>query len=451
MERPPRYNENDPKSIEKYAKRLLNKSLSQIIFTSNGKVREDRSVYGGKGQLGQLVEKYYFLKNPNSSAEPDFAKAGVELKTSPLKKTKSGFKSKERLVMNVINFHKAIKEERFYLSSFWRKNKLLLLMLYLWEEGMNPLDYIFKIIRLWEFPEEDLKIIRDDWKQITKMIKEGRAHELSERFTLYLGACPKGATKKSMRKQPFGPPAMQRAFALKSKYINMIVQRSLGKKPKSAPAVSFSDYNKDENFEEVIIRKISIFYGIVEKDLKNRLRVKYSPTAKHRYYLLAKAMLGVSADKIEEFEKADIAVKAIRLKKNGKLKESVSFKQIKFKEIVNQTWQESDFYNELNRRFFFIVFKENKNSEMEFFKALFWSIPESDFEEVKEVWKDTKKKINIGEYDDFVRISDERVAHVRPKAMNIKDVMETPQGNFEKKKCFWLNASYIENQLKLDS
>lgn len=451
MRSPLPYNDEVPKSIEEYAKRLLNRSLREVIFESKGKVREDLSYYRGKGKFGQFVETHYFFLKLSSSSGPDFPKASVELKTSPLIRKKGKLRSKERLVLNLINFNKAAKEEDFFKSSFWKKNKLLLLMLFLWKKGMDPLDYIFKIIRLWDFPKDDLRIIRDDWKRITDMIRNGRAHELSERFTMYLGACPKGATKRSKRNQPYGPPAMQRAFALKSKYINMIIENSLREIPESAPAVSLTDYGKDENFEDVIIRKISRFYEMTEQDLKKRLGVEYSPTTKHRYYLLAKAMLGVTAEKIEEFEKADIALKAIRLKKNGKLKESVSFKQIKFKEIVDQTWQESDFYNELNRRFFFIVFKENKKSEMAFYKALFWGIPESDFVEVEKVWEDTKKKISIGKYDDFVRISNERVAHIRPKARNINDVMKTPQGTFEKKKCFWLNAAYIESQLKPDS
>lgn len=359
MEGPLPYNEKDPKSIEKYAKRLLNKSLGQVMSAPGGKVREDLPGYGGKGQLGQLVEKCYFFKNPNSTPAPDFPEAGVELKTSPLKKTRSGFQSKERLVLGVINYFKATEEEGFYQSSFWEKNKLLLLMLYLWEKGVKPLDHIFKIIRLWNFPEKDLRIIREDWKRIIEMIKEGRAHELSERFTLYLGACPKGASKKSIRKQPYGPSAMQRAFALKSKYLNMIIERSLEKKLDSAPAVLVSDYGVGEGFEDVILRKISMYYGMTDEELKRSLGIEYSPRTKHRYYLLAKAMLGIKANKIEEFEKADVALKAIRLKRNNRLKESMSFKQIKFKEIVGRFWEESDFYNELNRRFFFIIFKEN--------------------------------------------------------------------------------------------
>ena len=47
-------------------------------------------------------------------------------------------------------------------------------------------------------------IIKKDWELINQKIKDGKAHELSEGDTFYLGACTKGSTAaKSLRKQPF--------------------------------------------------------------------------------------------------------------------------------------------------------------------------------------------------------------------------------------------------------
>lgn len=61
-------------------------------------------------------------------------------------------------------------------------------------------------------------------------IKAGKAHELSEGDTIYLGACTKGANKLSIVDQPFSKEkAMKRAFSLKSKYINFIIEKSLNK------------------------------------------------------------------------------------------------------------------------------------------------------------------------------------------------------------------------------
>ena len=112
--------------------------------------------------------------------------------------------------------------------AFWKKNKLILLMFYLYEYDKIDFDYIFKIIRIWEFPSTDLKIIKDDWELIVSKIREGKAHELSEGDTIYLGACTKGANKESIVKQPFSnEKAMKRAFSLKSKYLNFIIEKSL--------------------------------------------------------------------------------------------------------------------------------------------------------------------------------------------------------------------------------
>lgn len=57
--------------------------------------------YSGKGNFGQVLEKFYFGYEPNSVAEADFAQIGMELKSSPLKQLKNDeFRSKERLALN---------------------------------------------------------------------------------------------------------------------------------------------------------------------------------------------------------------------------------------------------------------------------------------------------------------------------------------------------------------
>ena len=43
-----------------------------------------------------------------------------------------------------------------------------------------------------------MKIIKDDYEKIVRKIQNGRAHELSEGDTMYLGACTKGATAKKV-------------------------------------------------------------------------------------------------------------------------------------------------------------------------------------------------------------------------------------------------------------
>ena len=48
----------------------------------------------------------------------------------------------------------------------------------------------------------------------------------------------------------------------------------------------------------------------------------------------------------------------------------------------------------------------------------------------------------------LIKIKDGEIAHIRPKAKDSSDLMITPQGTYEKRKCFWLNAKYIKEQIE---
>lgn len=472
------YNLQDPNSIKAYAKELENKTLRQLF----GDGLENK--YSGKGKLGQLLEELYFNYRPNSKAEPDFVEAELELKTTPLKKISRGLVSKERLVFNIINFEEEYKLS-FINSSFWKKNKLLLLIFYLHEQEKLDIDYVFKIVRLWRFPITDLKIIIDDWKTIVAKIKAGKAHEISEGDTLYLGACTKGSTaEKSKRKQPFSEIlAPQRAFSLKSKYLNFIIERSL-KGDFELPVVNaeyykvlggqndllesnhdelpnlsdsheaviknISEYRKGQTFEDVIIEKFEKYYGYSEQEIVESFKLDVNLKAKNKNYVLARAILGITKKKIEEFEKAEIELKTIKLEETGVLKESMSFAQIKFLEIVNEEWEESYLYTTLTRRFFFVIFKKDKNQVSRLYRVKFWTMPYSDLIVAEEFWKNTQGKITKGEYEQFWKLKDHNIFHVRPKGVNSKDLMETPQGTMEKKKSYWLNSRYILKQISND-
>ncbi len=190
---------NSADSIIEFAKKLKNKSLRQACGNEI-----EKHGYKGKGNFGQILEKFYFGYEPNSDAEADFKEAGIELKSTPLKTLKNGeFRSKERLVLNIINYPEVHKES-FENSSFWKKNAHLLLVFYLHDNNSDLLDYLIKLVDDWQYPNEDLKIIKHDWETINQKIKDGKAHELSEGDTFYLGACTKGSTAlKSYRDQPF--------------------------------------------------------------------------------------------------------------------------------------------------------------------------------------------------------------------------------------------------------
>ena len=88
------YDPSDALSIESYAKKMIGLTFSAIIGSKkkSDSIGESAESYGykyRKGGLGNLIEAEYFGYDINSSPEPDFAKAGVELKVTPYEKRKT--------------------------------------------------------------------------------------------------------------------------------------------------------------------------------------------------------------------------------------------------------------------------------------------------------------------------------------------------------------------------
>ncbi len=455
------YDMHSKASIIAYAKRLIHQTLR---FKCEKVLEPDK--IKNKGNFGQILEKYYFLYEPNSNSEPDFKEVELELKSSPIKRLKKlQYVSKERLVLNIINFMEVV-EQNFDNSSFWKKNKNLLLIFYLHELEKNFLDYKIEIADEWSFPEIDLEIIKNDWETITNKIKNGKAHELSEGDTLYLGACTKGSKGGNLREQPYAQiKAKQRAYSLKQGYVNHIIASLSGKNPIYGKVISSLEVVKSSSLEEIVVAKFQFYYGKTTVEILKLLNISINQKAKNFYANLSKAILGIELNKeIEEFSKADIILKTVRLKENDLPAEDISFPVFKYTEIISQEWEESDMKDIVEHKFLFVFFKLEKE-QLVLKKVKFWNMPYQDINEVQKVWEQTKQVILNGEIvKDFkVNKSGKRtrvtnfpskkfssVSHVRPHAINADDVIELPikdritQAEEYTKHCFWLNNSYVK-------
>ena len=446
--------------IELISKSAIGKSVNDIL---NEEVITIEDKEANKGGLGQLVEKYLFGMDNNSDSEPDFMPAGIELKVTPYKKIKGGkLSAKERLVLNIIDYMNEYKNE-FKSSHFWYKNNKIQLLWYLWETNKDKKDLIITNEELFELEKnEDLKQIEEDWKFITQKIKDGKAHEISEADTMYLGACSKGANASSTRKQPFNDiPAMQRAFCFKNSYMTQLVRKYIG------------DYSNVEKilkgttnaFNEFVNDIINKYKDKTQQELMNEFSIESN--AKNINNMLISRMFNVKSklSETEEFQKAKIIPKTIRIEENGRIKESISFPYFKYTDIINQDWETSDLREELETtKYMFFIFKKSGNDYI--FKGIkLWNMPEFDIEtSVMEMWKSTYNTIKSGNIiksitngirkTNFVGMSENNVCHVRPHGRDSRDVCKLPVAdkltgvNEYTKHCFWINNTYIKEIFK---
>lgn len=450
--------------VKEKADTILHKSLREAIPEHAKLIESKIGEYGlrRKGLLGDLVEKYFFEINPGNISEPDFTVAGVELKTTPLKKSdKKKFSSKERLVFSMINYDTVVSET-WEKSSFLKKNKVLLLMFYLWIESQSILDYEFQFAHMLDLLEdissEDIYQIKKDWEYIVAKIKRGEAHLLSEGDTYYLGACTKAANSSVVRDQPMNrTPAKPRAFSFKQQYINYLIQTKLLGVKSDTDSI-FKKQRRLETIEDVVDDRFSPFIGKTDKEILNKLGSDLGKKSKSYKRLVVNRIFGINSNKIEELEKSNVTLRVITLEHTGKLKESVSFPTFDYKDLVTQTWQDdedetmADFHLQLEtKRFLFVIFQKQKGSkDIILRKTIFWNFPMKDISEAEKVWQNAVDCINENRYDELPKIKDSYVAHVRPHGKDSSDTVETPQGTQEMKRCFWLNAKYLQKQLGLD-
>lgn len=482
-----KYNPRDKESIYKYAQGLKGNTFKDVCdedeyflteVVKEVSEEEYRISYGNKsrkGGLGEIIEERYFHYKADNISEADFPDAQVELKVTPYKINKNGsLSAKERLIISMINYMEIINMD-FYNSNVWGKLKNILLVYYLWDPDIEDrLDYMINYIYMLSPEGEDLRIIKNDFYKIRQKVIDGKAHELSEGDTLYLGAATKSSSSKDRTSQPNSEIlAKPRAFSLKTSYMTYVLRNYITGGSEREDKILKN--NEVLEFEDYVLNKINKYKNIKDMDLFEEFFEGGNINSKNKYSRLALEILGVKTKNAEEFEKANIEVKAVRIESNNKIRESISFPAFKIMELINESWEESDINNYFTEtKFLFVIYKKKQNNY--YLKgAKFWNMPVDDIEgSLREEWqravnifregvKFTIKRPDYPIRNNLPKKSNTKILHVRPHARKgahlingikygngeiERDTDLLPDGNRMTKQCFWLNNDYILKQIK---
>ena len=466
------YDKTNPLSIFNYSKQLLNNCLRDFA--------PDAEERNGKGGLGQLVEELFFEYEVNSVSGPDFAEAGLELKCTPLKLNKDQeLLIKERLVCGMINYCEEYQKP-FEESHFYKKCLLMLILFYLHKAGASRLDLKFLFALLWKLPEKDLAIIRNDYKTIIDKINAGQAHLLSEGDTMYLGACRKGQKGDSLERQPNSDiRAPRRAWSLKPSYMRTLLDFIKKSKSNAAYNLDLPQMGleqtvtlrqlKNTTFDDILLKRFRPFIGKTSKQIFKKLEMPES-RAKSRFAMVANAIAGEkqfsNINLSEEFQKAGLMMKTIRIEQNGRIKESMSFENIDYQEIYEcNEWTDSRLYEIFSNRFLFVTFKATGKKirvpaqslckvkrydlvdEYALDKVFFWTMSQEDLEIARIYWENIRKQVLADNIKDgaFWGMAEHKNFHVRPKGRKDEDKAISPVTGEKKaeKLCYWFNNDYV--------
>jgi len=429
----------------------------------------DESYTGrNKGGLGGFVEEHIFGYKANSDDNPDFIDAGIELKVTPVKKNLDGsISSKERLVLNMINY-KSEALATFKTSSFYKKNKRLLIWFYLYSLGVHPSNFEITDYDLFEFENSlQYRVIERDWNIIHNKIVKGKAHEISESDTEFLAACTKGADSKVLTEQYNSTiKAKPRAYSFKQSFMTYLYRNLIHNIAPYSPLVSEDEWMKNP-LEEIYKEKMSVYHGMTQKQLCRRFGV--SSKAKQLNFMLCQKMLGISGRRkaTTEMEVAGIIFRTITVDKNGRPTESMPFKAFEFEELINTPWDESMIRDDfVDLKLMIFVFNEI-DGVISFDRIQFWNAPNSVVDgDIRKMHEECAEMVRNGTafyFDSKGKVKDKfpketrnsnGVCHVRPHARVEADHYDLPVPDKETgitsytKQSFWFNKDFIEKILK---
>ena len=131
---------------------------------------------------------------------------------------------------------------------------------------------------------------------------------------------------------------------------------------------------------------------------KNNVDISNNPKNKYAMIANAVASLGeyVNINRSEEFIKAGLTMKTIRIQYNGYIKEAMSFENIDYFEVAEcDDWFNSRLYELFSSRFMFIVYREQHKGEEDYVldDVFFWTMPQTDLVWAEKYWNHIKANV----------------------------------------------------------
>ena len=162
-------------------------------------------------------------------------------------------------------------------------------------DNQTMADYVIEKIFLYEWFEEDMEVILEDYRKITDKIKNGKAHELSESDGNYLSTCTKGAGGgKDWRDQPFSNvKAKQRAWELKSSYMTYLINHKIFNQSEQESVVSTAKVKKSPSRTSFQRKLCNIKERLSLSFIKN---LRLIQKRKEKNSTLIRKMLGLTGD-----------------------------------------------------------------------------------------------------------------------------------------------------------
>ena len=329
--------------LMKYTSNIVGKTFKEI---DSKHLLDNATLTRQKGLLGHVVETGFYKYPINNDSKADFEELDIELKVTGYVKNKNGtLRAKERLVLSKIDYNQIVNET-FENSHVLGKCKNMLIIWYEYESKKEAKNFSITHYQLYDMTHDE-NIFKNDFEIIKGKVLDGRAHELSEGDTSYLGACTKARTSKDRTTQPFSDILSKpRAFSLKNTYMTGILRENI-EQPVTTTITNFN------TVEEYVKDKLKPYFGKTQLQILEEITgKKYDETIpKQISKMISDELIGKDNElpkKDKLFAKTSFIIKNLPIQKNGKPRERMSFKTISLSEF-EEDWPDSywkDYFEE---------------------------------------------------------------------------------------------------------
>lgn len=439
---------NETELIE-FTSQITGKTFNEI---DSENLLENTSLKQQKGLLGHVVETGFYKYPINNDSAADFEDLGIELKVSGYVKNKNGsLRAKERLVLSKINFNEIVNET-FETSHVLGKCEKMLIIWYEYDKNKEAKDFIITNYQLYDM-KPDKKVFENDFKIIKGKVLEGKAHELSEGDTSYLGACTKARTSADRTTQPYSDIAPKpRAFSLKNAYMTGILRKN----NKNPTLITFSNFT---NVEQYVKDKLKPYFGKTQLEILEE--ITGSPlegnVPKDINKKISNILIGKDKElpeKDELFTKTSFIIKNIPLQENGRPRERMSFKTLKLSEF-EEDWEDSFWRNYFEETTIITICYQEVNKSKNGYRILKdvkkITFDENDLDSFEKTYNQIKKTIEKQDVNLLPTSSNgfkNLELQIAPKASKGADAYNNFLKKDKTKVCFMINKNLIYEKLK---
>lgn len=423
-----------------FTKNIIGKSFAEI--DKYGLLNNKRD----KGRFGKTVETGFYGYPTNNDAQADFYNLGIELKVAGFKRNINGsISSKERISLGMIDYCEIIYED-FEFSKLVFKNQKILILWYEYEYGKNKEDFTIQFFQLYDMVN-DINIIEEDFYSIKQKVIEGKAHELSEGDTSFLGAATKGSKGQRIG-QPYSIElAKPRCFSLKQSYVTGLLRESFIDIPHEYGVKSVIEY---------VEQKLKPYFGMSQLGIWNYINESsfYGETPKQLSKMISDRIIGKDNEldkKSDLFNKTRYIIKNIPIDSYGYPLERLSFRNLVISEFED-SWEDSDWKSFFEEVTIILICYEGKglrngNRILKGVKKLTFTGDDIDLFEMTYnmvqscIWN---RDIKLLPYP--YKFSRETLV-IAPKGNTGDDVYNNFFVNNTTKTCFMLDKAFINNKI----